>query len=238
MCPNTGKKLAVGGTWLADFPAKNVLGFSTTYLTLQLLSAFTLAPSSNMDWHSCFDVCCSYSPFANMERCPNVCAVRLSVAHFMLAVRLGKTNSNLQKHTVANCQGWGLPCCTPLHPPSEKLYSCLWCNGTSVMLLGAMPLAFLCIHPPSVWLTSVKTRHKWTLSSLQCNGFLTREECSAALCTTAQQAACWHGCLEMWRKSRCFSYSVRVAMTTLYPTCFLFLCLPEVVLNMLNFSFF
>ena len=74
-----------------------------------------------------------------------------------------RPNSNLQKHTVVNCQSWSLSCYPPLRIKKTRLT--LWCAGTSV-LLGAMPSAFLCIHPPSVWLTSVKSLHKWMLSSL------------------------------------------------------------------------
>lgn len=74
-----------------------------------------------------------------------------------------RPNSNLQKRTVVNCQGWSLSC----YPPHciKKLRSSLWCAGTSA-LLGLMPQAFPCIHPLSVQLTSVKSLHKWILSSL------------------------------------------------------------------------
>lgn len=56
-----------------------------------------------------------------------------------------RLNSNLQKHTVVNCQGWSLSCYPPLC--IKKLCFSLWCAGTLV-LLGMMPPAFLCIHPP------------------------------------------------------------------------------------------
>lgn len=82
---------------------------------------------------------------------------------FCAAFAWERPNSNLQKHTVANCQGWSLSCYPPLC--IKKLRFSLWCAGISV-LLGIMPPAFLCIHPLSVQLTSVKSLHKWMLSSL------------------------------------------------------------------------
>jgi len=73
-----------------------------------------------------------------------------------------KDQTAIYKSTLANCQGWNLYCYLPLC--IKKLRLALWCAGTWV-LLGAMPPAFLCIHPPSVQLTSVKSLHKWMLSS-------------------------------------------------------------------------
>lgn len=74
-----------------------------------------------------------------------------------------RPNNNLQKHTVVNCQSWSPSCYPPLCIKKPRLS--LWCAGTSV-LLGVMPPAFLCIHPLSVQLTSVKSLHKWMLSGL------------------------------------------------------------------------
>lgn len=102
-----------------------------------------------------------------------------------------RPNSNLQKHTVVNCQGWSLSCYAPLC--IKKLRFSLWCAGTSV-LLGMMPPAFLCIHPLSVQLTSVKSLHKWMLSSRHEMILSLKKNTQHSKHTAAKQAGCWCGC--------------------------------------------
>ncbi len=113
-------------------------------------------------WHNfCFDFCCFFQlTWRDTLMCVLSACLLLT---FCAAFAWERPNSNLQKHTVANCQGWSLSCYPPLC--IKKLHFSLWCAGTSV-LLGMMPPAFLCIHPLSVQLTSVKSLHKWMLSSL------------------------------------------------------------------------
>lgn len=64
---------------------------------------------------------------------------------FCAAFAWERPNSNLQKHTVVNCQGWSLSCYPPLY--IKKLRFSLWCAGTLV-LLGTMPPAFLLHSSP------------------------------------------------------------------------------------------
>lgn len=72
-------------------------------------------------------------------------------------------HSHLQKHTVVNCQGWGLSSyCPPPHllpSLSKKLHSCLWCAGTSVLLLAAADFSLHSspVSPPDIGRESTST---------------------------------------------------------------------------------
>lgn len=113
-------------------------------------------------WHNlCFDFRCF---FQLTQRDTLMCVLSACLLLTVCAAfTWERPNTNLQKHTVANCQGWSLSCYPPLC--IKRLRFSLWCAGTSV-LLGMMPPALLCIHPLSLQLTSVKSLHKWMLSSL------------------------------------------------------------------------
>lgn len=112
-------------------------------------------------WHNfCLGFCCS---FQLTQRDALMCVLSDCLLFtFCAAFACERPNSNLQKHTVANCQGWNLYCYLPLC--IKKLRLALWCAGIWV-LLGTMPPAFTCIHLLSVQLTSVTSLHKWMLSS-------------------------------------------------------------------------
>lgn len=128
-----------------------------------------------------------------------------------------RPNSNLQKHTVVNCQSWSLSCYPPLRIKKTRLT--LWCAGTSV-LLGAMPPAFLCIHPPSVRLTSVKSLHKWMLSSLHEMVLSLKKNTQHSKHTGTKQRSdvdvgVWEICERSdKRESRCFFYGLQSARRT------------------------
>lgn len=136
---------------------------TTHWESVSFCCALTLSyrPCKHLTQLFCFDFCCSFRlTLRDTLMCVlSVCLLLI----FCAAFAWERPNSNLQKHTVANCQGWSLYC-YPLLCIKKPRFA-FWCADTSV-LLGMMPPAFLCIHPLSVQLTSVKSLHKWMLSSL------------------------------------------------------------------------
>lgn len=115
-------------------------------LSASFCCAWVTGPA-NIGHNFCFDFCCF---FQLKWRDTLICVLSACVLLTFCAVfAWERPNSNLQKQTVVNCQGWSLSCYPPLC--IKKLCFSLWCAGTSV-LLGMMPPAFLAfIRCQSSW---------------------------------------------------------------------------------------